>query len=510
MRTQEAWVKAPLDPPRWAAPTPARPRPAERQWLRVPVKAGSDGVTSDGSVDRANRVIRGVPMMEQGEVRGHGFRIDQTTLKMAQELGNASRLGPKMNFGHENGSDDSIGKFAGRATNWRLDGSRVIADATIDRSAFIASPELAEHLFIRAESDPRSMGASLVLKMKLEKELDENGDPATDGEGNVLLPFSRPTEIMGADFVGNPAATTSLLSGTNALASEELTRILDDVLSRPDAPERVISFLERYMENRPNEDTMEPEVDATEAQEPEKEAKGLVARLQELWGAKASTQSDDLPAGSPVPPISIKPPDLSHSPVGHPVAPILLKPLDQSETQPPTDVNAALAATVAQQSEQIARMLSMMEATQQSQKAISATRLHQRIDAMVPTTALSVKSAKSMRDVVTAILGSGANEAEAEAFVAQIEAMPRVEQAASLSHEITFQPIDGAPARARNVDLRSYGTLKTPGGAFTLSDPDKAAALAAVRDMPGATEAEKDAAEMAAIKADFDANGGWS
>jgi len=174
--------------------------PAAPQYFRVA------SVFSDESigVDRESRVIRGYVVAEEGPTKTPGrAEFDQQSLEMLMQLGNESESGVKSHFQHANASDDGLGKFVGRAKNFRLDqrNGRMLlrADMHIDKTAMDTPPgggkPYGEYLMDLAESDAGAMQTSIVIPSgeKLER------DP--DGNGNSRPPLIRPSKFIGTDFV---------------------------------------------------------------------------------------------------------------------------------------------------------------------------------------------------------------------------------------------------------------------------------------------------------------------
>ena len=459
---------------------------AKRGLWRAPTAIGA---IAPGAVDRENRIIRGFAVVEAGEARTHERMIDGTTLDKVVELGNGLSSGVKMRFGHPNMSDDALGKFAGRAKNFRRDGQRVLADAHFDPSAFIQSPQMAEHIFVRAESDAASFGTSLDLKMTLEKRLNSDGTPQKDSEGNDLLPLVRPTELFASDFVDSPAATTALFSGTNVVLSEEATQILDTVLARPDATEKLNTFLDRYLQNR-KEASMPDEPDATA---PANEAQNLLQRLGALIpGMPGRAPSAVEP---PVPePVTNPPPE------GAAAEEAVATSLDAVVSAQAAQLSAQ-AAQLASTNEQMARMMALMEAQTVDRQAADMASFAERIDALVPVTSLSLTAAADFKKSVEALLPTSLTSAEE--VVAGLEGLPRVYEQVSLSEEVTFTTGAGGE-QTTEVNLRPYGVVQDANGDFVPGDAPAALLLATEQAGKGLDRA----AEMRMLRKAFRDNGG--
>lgn len=223
--------------------------------FRAPV---ARGIASDGKVDREKNIIFGYTVVEKGMARGHGEEIDDVTLDQVVELGNAAEMGIKSRYGHPDMCREALGSFLGRSKNFRRVGDKVLADLHIDPTAFkTPNGDLGSYVLDLAESDPAAFGSSMETKRTLEFRLSENGVRQKGDDGKDLPPLVRVRRFVASDFVDSPAATSGVFSeffsGTNVLLSAEASYILDQVLSQPDAVERVVAFLHRYMDNRETE-----------------------------------------------------------------------------------------------------------------------------------------------------------------------------------------------------------------------------------------------------------------
>ncbi len=165
--------------------------------------------TPNDSVDRAAHVIRGFSVAQIGEASGHDQRLDAKTLEQIVALGTAAgERGMKARFTHPTDCNDGMGKFLGRAKNFRLDGDRVRADLHIADSAFkTPSGDLASYVMDLAEEDPQAFGASIVFDGTAEYELDESNVPKIDPvTKKKLMPVTRVTKLKAVDVVDTPAA----------------------------------------------------------------------------------------------------------------------------------------------------------------------------------------------------------------------------------------------------------------------------------------------------------------
>jgi len=161
----------------------------------------SDAIDPSGG-DHEAGLIRGVRVAEVGPARGHGFSLDAEGLTtVASLIADTGAEGVKAHLTHGGFLDgDQFNAFLGRFKGGKFDGETVRADLHFDPTANMdPTPGLATNVLTRAKTDPTSFGASMVVRGKV-KELDD--------ETSVF----RPNELLATDIVGEPAATTAILS----------------------------------------------------------------------------------------------------------------------------------------------------------------------------------------------------------------------------------------------------------------------------------------------------------
>lgn len=168
----------------------------------VPAKPAyfrADAVASEVlGVDRENKIIRGYVVAEEGETKTKGrAEFDLQSLEMLATLGNAEPAGIPMHFQHQNASDDGLGKFVGRAKNFRVDqrsGRAILrADSHISETAMMHSVSggtpYGEYLMSLAAEDPGALQTSIVITR----------DAFQERKGKA--PIIRPPKLIGSDFV---------------------------------------------------------------------------------------------------------------------------------------------------------------------------------------------------------------------------------------------------------------------------------------------------------------------
>ena len=225
-------------------------------YLRVdPMPASSD------SVNREERRVLGYVVAQEGTFKSNGRgQFTRDSLEKIVELGNDAPRGLRVRFGHPTLSDDGLGKYVGRATNFRIDEqnapAKVRADLKVNATAMKEPPQggrpLGEYVMHLAETDPGAFSSSLVLKTEKTYQYDEN-DNRTDEP-----PVWTPTELYASDVVDTGDAVDDFLSA-DFLADlptgrvYEATKLIDKQFegqSREATEARLLGFVRRYLESR--------------------------------------------------------------------------------------------------------------------------------------------------------------------------------------------------------------------------------------------------------------------
>lgn len=211
-----------------------------------------------GNVDRDKRLVRGVAVLQSGNVNdSRKLSIDATTLSQVVTIGNGGTKNLKARWTHPNLSGDGLGKYLGRWKNFRMsdDGQTVLADLQLAPIAFRqVDSELGmsrgEWVLEMAENDHDAFGVSLA-PAKMDTKAMEDGE---DEEG--YQPY-RVLSLTAIDVVDDPAATRGGLFGGLALSVEAAPRFATEALDKlfPEAePEviraRVEGFLNKYLARR--------------------------------------------------------------------------------------------------------------------------------------------------------------------------------------------------------------------------------------------------------------------
>ena len=247
---------------------------AQPEMLRVAAPKQDNKI----GVDRKQKAILGYVVAEEGNFKSQGRgRFDVASLMKLVELGNADQMGVRQRFQHPTASDDGLGKYVGRASNFRLDkrdGRTIVrADSFFDKTALKppvnGGTPYAEYLMDLAESDPGALQTSIVVEPEKIKS-DED-----DELGEALPPLWVPKVLHASDFVdtgdavhgdllsGDTDVTEWLDTGSDRRIPAKLPVLITQYLDRGfanadrDAIEtRFQAFLGRYLDGRfgPNED----------------------------------------------------------------------------------------------------------------------------------------------------------------------------------------------------------------------------------------------------------------
>ncbi len=208
-------------------------------------------------VDRERRVIRGVSLIQLGDVNDdRPWNADAVTLQQTIKLGKSNPKGLKARWTHPNMSSDGLGKFVGRHRRFRLseDKTEVLTDVHLAAVAFKSNApgmtvSMGEYLLDMAENDPDAIGLSIHPKQDTEA----MGALEQDGQRTPM----RFKKLVAGDFVDEPAATRGGLFGANSLSIATAPQFLTEALDKlfPEAAEGVIrqrslGFFDTYLANR--------------------------------------------------------------------------------------------------------------------------------------------------------------------------------------------------------------------------------------------------------------------
>lgn len=157
---------------------------------REPVKFFSLYANSGARVDRDKRTIFGVAVATKGAANSDTF--DNETLKMLCTLGNNGSIRARFDHPEQGWTgqvEQSLEKFLGQHTNFRVEGDTLRADCVMAG----VNIGLEDKILSLAERAPSLFGLSVVFNDKSKKK----GQPC------------RPTDFLAADFVDLPAANSA-------------------------------------------------------------------------------------------------------------------------------------------------------------------------------------------------------------------------------------------------------------------------------------------------------------
>jgi len=192
---------------------------------------------------------------QEGIFKDERGKFTKRSLEKIVELGNAESKGVRVRFGHPTLSDDGLGKFMGRATNFRIESDSgmlsVRADMSMNDTAMSPPPNggrpLGEYVMELADTDPDAFSSSLALYV-------EELDPEDEGEPNVWIP----RRLVASDVVDTGDAVDAFLSPEQiddlpTGIVHNATKLIDRQFEgqpRDVTEARLTAFVERYLSYR--------------------------------------------------------------------------------------------------------------------------------------------------------------------------------------------------------------------------------------------------------------------
>lgn len=184
-------------------------------------------------VDRGRNVLKGMVVAMKGDFKSPGRgTFDMTSLKAIVDMGNASRVGLRSRWTHPSMCTDGLGHHLGRVKNFfmgvatRYDGEKVPAvrgdlhfDPTALREPVGGGMARGTYIMDLAENDPDALSSSLVMDTNKERQLDAQGRPRVDENGEELPPIWRPRRLFASDIVDTGDAVDGILSSGDALSN---------------------------------------------------------------------------------------------------------------------------------------------------------------------------------------------------------------------------------------------------------------------------------------------------
>ncbi len=219
-------------------------------------------LSAPGRVDRERGVIYGASAIQAVEALGHGLLVDTKTLEQCAALGNASDKGIQVRFTHPGMCEDSLGKFAGRMQNFRVQDDKVVGDIHLsDTAAKSPDGDLRAYLLDLAEKEPDAFGMSIAFEgskvwtLSDGSEVPAKTDTAPKG-ANTKLPVARLSKLRAVDFVAEPAANrdglfSAAFAGTTGLDAVRAFEALDEMREKMNfSLAQAAEFINRYLAAR--------------------------------------------------------------------------------------------------------------------------------------------------------------------------------------------------------------------------------------------------------------------
>jgi hypothetical protein len=225
--------------------------PVSPTWLKA------DSLGKPVGVDAEKKIIHGYVVAQKGPFKSEGRgEFDDKSLSEIVRLYGEHPKGLKARFAHPSLSDDGIGKFLGRSRDARLDGDKVRADLHLDPTSFhTPSGDLGGYVMALAQSDAGAFSSSLVLQIRQEIRLNEDGTRKVNEKGDPLPPLWRPTKLHASDVVDTGDAVDDFLSVDQL--PDALVRRGSELLNqafpgqaRDVVQARLQAWLDRYLELR--------------------------------------------------------------------------------------------------------------------------------------------------------------------------------------------------------------------------------------------------------------------
>ena len=338
----------------------------KRQHLSTPYMT-----TRPESVDAEKGIVFGVSVVTAGEAKGHGVSLDESFVDDVIRMGNAAgEKGVLSRYGHETMCSTALGKFIGRAKNFRKvateAGPAAKADLYLSQTAKLAQGgdghgnvvNLWDYVLEMAQKEPDACGMSIVFSVggRYKKDpqgarvdypqFDENVTPKDRDDQRRKYDAIEGPEFVSvealhfADLVDQPAANDGLFSafhqGSLAVQVAEFLDTHPRVIEMLDKPEVVAEFIGRYNDSRTRRGlpavqilgvSVEPEKPAVEPEKPaDPEKKESVPADGSAPTDGKNTTTEPAPAAPPaVPPAQTE----AHSQPALPATALAADPRDE-------------------------------------------------------------------------------------------------------------------------------------------------------------------------------------
>jgi len=178
----------------------------------------------------SGELIMGVSIATTGEAAGHRLLFDEQSLAQLQQLALFKVGGIKSRFTHPDWFHDGLGKYLGRFRNFRVDGSKLVADLQVSKTAH-SSPagDIGKYVLDLATEDPGSFGVSVVVDVDRVWPTAAGDKPATGGrpaDATTTYPVARITQFYAADLVDEPALNPNGLFKSNQEGDQAMPDLL--------------------------------------------------------------------------------------------------------------------------------------------------------------------------------------------------------------------------------------------------------------------------------------------
>ena len=239
-----------------------------KKWYRTDVAPFNRSTTK---VDRTKGTIEGVVLAQVGPARGHGTYAGQDFIDKIVERGKLYSKGVKVRFGHPNMSDETLGTFAGRAHNFRVEGDKAIADIVLsDTARYSPKGDMRTYLLEMASKESDVFGMSVVTagntlyqvneSNEIIAETDDQFDWVGYHEGAITT-YEIFEELVASDFVDEGALTPDGLFSFSEFfnADKAAVKITKFFNENPDVVEiletkipNIQDFISKYKSNQKN------------------------------------------------------------------------------------------------------------------------------------------------------------------------------------------------------------------------------------------------------------------
>lgn len=249
----------------------------------------------DLKVDAENGIIRDVSVCTAGEAKGHGLMLEQSFIDDVARLGNDWKQGVKCRFGHPNMSNESLGTYLGRFTNFRVEGIKAIADLQLDEVAKKApGGDIYTYVLEMATKNPDMFGTSITFQYKYTYFYDKDGQKVKGENPDDGPTFASIEKLTGTVVVDEPAANPGGLFSSNQFNADKFAvRITGFLDENPDIwsfvekhPEKFKPFFDKYAAYKQKQT-----VSMSKKETPKPKKLGFFARMKAAFAEFATAEA---------------------------------------------------------------------------------------------------------------------------------------------------------------------------------------------------------------------------